>query len=171
LDNSVVERKFPFTIPRWDPQPGNVDIWVNGPTGQPELVIETKLKDSNKLYECLWDMTKLSSLHEVESIKATYLVVGFPTTYWQGSAPCADLFQTGSHQLAGSIENHRDLWIAEILGDSTGRPQRVPKEVEVELLTTLPISLWGYDCELRAIRFSPLEEWAEFEDGLPQSGE
>lgn len=100
------------------PQPGNVDAFTKDWLGRPVLVIETKLKEGNQVFECLWDMAKMLSLATVGSVEGAYLVTGSTVASWQRPVACAELFVTGRHELVGAIRRYEDWWIKYILGDS-----------------------------------------------------
>src|SRR5689334_13061636 len=58
IPGAEIERRLP--IPGWDPQPGNVDLFQRSENGDVRWAAEVKLKASNDLYECIWDMAKLA---------------------------------------------------------------------------------------------------------------
>jgi hypothetical protein len=166
LGGATVERRL--RIPGWNPQPGNVDVFTTDWRGQPKLVIETKHKDGNDVFECLWDMAKVMSLATVRSVKGAYLVTGTTEANWARPVACAELFETGRHELVGAIRRYADWWERYILGDSTGRPLAVPAAMDVALVARVPLTLAGVAWELRAIRVStPDTEWIHFTDGYP----
>jgi len=166
LARSRVERKL--TVPGWDPQPGAVDVFTVDARGNPVLVIETKLKSDNALFECLWDAAKVLSLTRLASVEAAYLVAGTTNRNWQKPIDCADMFNSGRYELVGTIERYSDWWEKYILGDSTGRPELVPDEMDVELVASVELKLGGRPWELRAIRVQAVDDdWIPFTDGRP----
>ncbi len=167
LSGAVAERKL--NVPGWDPQPGNVDVFTRDQLGLPALVIETKLKDDNSIFECLWDMAKVLSLASESNVTGAYLVTGTTAANWRRPVACAELFENGRHNLVGAIRHYGDWWVKYILGDSTGRPQAVPDLMDVRLVAIAGYELNGQRWELRAIHISaaPEAKWVPFEDGMP----
>ena len=167
LSGAIAERKLP--VPGWDPQPGNVDVFTRDQTGLPCLVIETKLKDDNSIFECLWDMAKVLSLATQSSVAGAYLVTGTTAANWRRPVACAELFENGRHDLVGAIRHYGDWWVKYILGDSTGRPQAVPDLMDVRLVAVAGYELDSERWELRAIHITapPEATWVPFADGMP----
>jgi hypothetical protein len=153
-------------VPGWDPQPGGLDVLVRDPSGELTHVVETKLKSTNDIYECLWDFAKVLSLSSGSSAPLPYVVAGTTIAGWSRHAG-RELFENGTHDLVGAIERYREWWIKYILGDSTGRPTEVPTEIHVEVIACTPVRLKGLDWELKAVRVSAGEEWTPFAGGLP----
>jgi TIR domain len=167
LDHAVAERRL--HIPGWLPQPGNVDVFTVDRRGRPRVVIETKLKSDDRVFECLWDMAKMLSLATEETIEGAYLVAGTTVANWHRPVACAELFAPGRHELVGAIERYADWWEKYILGDSTGRPQSVPDLMDVELVASVRFDIAGVAWELRAIRVAATADghWIPFDDGKP----
>lgn len=164
---AVAERRL--HVPGWDPQPGNVDAFTSDRRGRPVIVIETKLKEGDQVFECLWDMAKMLSLATEPSVERAYLVTGSTVASWRRPVACAELFVTGRHELVGAIRRYEDWWIKYILGDSRGRPSAVPDLMDVEVVAAVQYPMGGLPWELRSIRISvPAEAtWIPFRDGLP----
>lgn len=168
LPRAVAERKL--YVPGWDPQPGNVDVFTLDRLGRADLVIETKLKEGDQVFECLWDMAKALSLATDRNVDAAYLVTGSTVASWNRPVACAELFETGQHNLVRAIaERYRELWIKYILGDSRGRPRAVPDLMDVVLVADVRYPVRGVQWELKAIRVSaaPDARWIPFNGGLP----
>lgn len=164
---AVAERRL--HVPGWDPQPGNVDAFTTDWRGRPALVIETKLKAGNDVFECLWDMVKVLSLATEPSVEDAYLVTGTTVASWQRPVACAELFTTGRHELVGAIRRYEDWWIKYILGDSRGRPSSIPDLMDVDVVAAVQYPMDSIPWELRSIRVSVPSEatWIPFRDGLP----
>jgi len=169
MKNGVVDRQL--AVPGWDPQPGNVDVWARDHEDRPRLVVEAKLKSTNDIYECLWDMAKVASLTTLASVEAGYIVAGTTKHNWQKPIECADMFEDGRHDLVGTIKRLESWWIKYILGDSTGRSRAVPGHVDITRIASAFPEINGQPWEIRAIRVTPVPEdpaqWAPFEDGRP----
>lgn len=167
LSGAIAERKL--HVPGWDPQPGNVDVFTRDKDGLPDLVIETKLKDDNSIFECLWDMAKVLSLATESSVSGAYLVTGTTAANWRRPVACAELFENGRHDLVGTIRHYGDWWVKYILGDSTGRPQAVPDLMDVRRVAVADYELNSERWELRAIHITAAPEatWVPFADGMP----
>ena len=171
LPRAVVERKL--RVPGWDPQPGNIDVFTLDRLGRPDLIIETKLKEGDQVFECLWDMAKALSLATERNVDAAYLVTGSTVASWTRPVACAELFETGRHDLAGAIAGrYRELWVKYILGDSRGRPRAVPDQMDVALVADVRYPVRGVEWQLKAIRVStpPEARWIPFAHGLPVEG-
>jgi hypothetical protein len=169
LPRAVAERKL--HVPGWDPQPGNVDVFTRDRLGRPDLIVETKLKEGNQVFECLWDMAKALSLATQSSVDAAYLVTGSTVASWTRPVACAELFETGQHDLVQAIDvRYRDLWIKYILGDSRGRPRAVPDLMDVTLVADVCYPVRGVEWQLKAILVSVAQEaqYVRFREGLPE---
>lgn len=168
LDSAVSERKV--YIPNWDPQPGNVDVFTTDWRGRPNIVIETKLKEGNDVFECLWDMAKMLSLETAKSVSAAYLVTGSTVASWERPVACAELFETGRHELVGAITGrYHDWWVKYILGGGRGRPLAIPDVMDVTRVASVRYPVHGIEWELRAVKITapPNARWVGFSDGLP----
>lgn len=169
MQHAMVERKL--SVPGWNPQPGNVDLYTLDQDLRARSVVETKLKASNDIYECLWDMAKLLSLVTLESIEAAFIVAGSPKRLWEKPIECAEMFEDGRHELVGEIKRLHGWWVNYILGDSAGRPLAVAPAVDVTRVATVHPELSGEEWELRAIRIEAVptdpEDWVPFAEGLP----
>jgi len=169
LESARVERKL--RIPGWDPQPGNVDIFTTDWLGRPKLVVETKHKDGDDVYECLWDLAKVLSLTTERSVEGAYLVTGTTAANWARPVSCAELFETGRHNLVGAIRRYTTLW-EDLLQEGRGRPLAVPETIDVSLVARVPVVLKGLAWELRAVRVRAVEaDWTGFIDGRPPPAE
>jgi len=165
LDHATVERRL--EVPGWDPKPGNVDLFTTDWWGRPKLVVETKHKDGNQIYECLWDMAKVLSLDTETSVEGAYLVTGTTVRNWTRPVPCAELFETGRHELVATMRRYPDLW-EDLLAGGRARPLAVPENMDVSRVARVPLVLQGERWELRAIRVStPDPLWTGFRDGRP----
>jgi len=165
LDDATVERRL--EVPGWDPKPGNVDLFTTDWRGRPRLVVETKHKEGNQIYECLWDMAKVLSLATEASVEGAYLVTGTTARNWALPVPCAELFETGRHELVGAMRRYPDLW-EDLLAGGRARPLAVPEAMDVLRVARVPLVLQGEEWELRAVRISaPDAVWTRFVDGRP----
>jgi len=162
LPRAEIEQRVP--VPDWDPQPGATDVVTRDPAGGVVQVIETKLKATNDIYECLWDLAKVVSFSERQV--GAYLVVGTTQNGWRRHAT-RELFGSGRHALVETIRAHLDWWDKYILGDSTGRPLRVPAQIDVRVLTRVPLRLSEDEWELRAIRVHGRGPHIAFHAGRP----
>ena len=171
MSGGQVDRKL--HVPGWTPQPGNVDVWAVDESGTPRLVVEAKLKSTNDLFECLWDMAKIASLLTLDSVEAGYIVAGTTERNWQKPIECADMFENGRHPLVGAIERLQPWWIKHILGDSSGRPDAVPAEIDVNRIASAAVQIAGEAWHVRAIRLTAVPgdpaAWVPFSEGLPTS--
>lgn len=165
LPNSEMERSWP--VPNWDPQPGRFDIVVSGDDGRPRLAIETKLKSSNDIYECLWDLLKLVALNTLDHLEGVYIVAGTSARNWRKPIKTAELFRDGSHEVRDLIGAVGDWWETYILGDSAGRPQYGPEQVNVEVVGATRLQLRRDEWEIRAIKATASTRWVRFADGKP----
>jgi hypothetical protein len=164
LGNARVERRW--DVPHWSPQPGNIDVWTSDWRGRPKVLIETKLKDGNDIYESLWDLIKLLCLDTLDHVEATYLVVGTTVRNWEKPVAFADVFRDGRYDLVGIIEDYPDWW-RWCLEGGRARPLRMPAEVDVVVVARIAFALHGVPWELRAARISSGESWVECADGWP----
>jgi len=168
LDGAEAERKVP--VPGWRPEPGNVDVVTRDWRGRPKIVIETKLKEDDKLGEILWDAPKLLSIATQDSIQGAYLVVGSTVANWDRSPIGAQFLDAGRHSLVEEIERHRDYWTSHILAGGSARPLRVPEHVTVAQVGRVALDMRGQRWEVRAsrIEISAGTPWRAFRDGLPE---
>lgn len=144
-----------------------MDLFTTDWWGRPKLVVETKHKDGNQIYECLWDMAKVLSLATEASVEAAYLVTGTTARNWALPVPCAELFETGRHQLVGAMRRYPELW-EDLLAGGRARPLAVPENMDVLLVARVPLLLQGERWELRAVRVStPNPVWTRFAEGRP----
>ena len=164
LPRAEVERGI--QIPGWDPQPGHIDVLTRDTEGRVDRVIETKLKSTNDIYECLWDLAKVLSVGRADGPVAAYLVVGTTKDGWRRHAT-HELFVSGRHGLVETIRAHLAWWDKYILGDSTGRPLAVAASVDIRVLARASLKLRGVEWELRAIRVFARDPWVPFHAGRP----
>jgi hypothetical protein len=168
LQGGIAERRV--AVPGWSPEPGNVDVLTKDWRGRPNLVIETKLKDDERLLEVLWDAPKLLSIARQDFVDGVYLVVGSTASNWNTTGIGTQFLETGRHALVPEIEHHHDYWARYVLGDSAGRPLAVPEEVDVTRVARVAFDMRGQRWEVRAARLHtpPDTPWRRFQDGLPQ---
>jgi hypothetical protein len=84
---------------------------------------------------------------------------------------CAELFETGRHNLVGAIRRYTTLW-EDLLQEGRGRPLAVPETIDVSLVARVPVVLKGLAWELRAVRVRAVEaDWTGFIDGRPPPAE
>jgi len=170
IPGSEVERRLP--IPGWDPQPGNVDLFGRGEDGNVSWAAEVKLKSSDDLYECIWDMAKMASLATTPGVEEVFIVAGTTVRMWEKPFEAAGLFEKGSHDLVAEIERLERWWVKYILGDSRGRPNAVPRRIRSEPAASADLLLGGAPWRVVVLRVSAEPEdpaaWIPFEEGLPR---
>lgn len=166
LGSARVERKL--DVPAWDPQPGAVDVWTADWRGRPELVVETKLKDGNDIYECIWDLVKVLCLGELKSVESTYLAVGSTVRSWEKPVAFAEFFSDQRYPLIERIEANPEWW-EWCLEGGRARPLQMPDAVTADVVGVSRLWLEGREWELRSVRVRPEGRWQPCEDGWPVS--
>jgi hypothetical protein len=164
-------------LPDWDPLPGNVDLLVGelpSATMHPKVGIEVKSRThSHKLGETPYDIFKMAALRRVSGVEATYLVVAATLTAFSSSEPGAALFNTplGASEdwhLLYFIQEWRSEWAA-LLADSSGKPQRVPRLLPLELVCIEEVPAFpGWEIRALRVENQVTEWWLVFgADGWP----
>lgn len=166
LGSARVERKL--DVPAWDPQPGAVDVWTADWLGRPQLVVETKLKDGNDIYECIWDLVKVLCLGELKSVEGAYLVVGSTVRSWEKPVAFAEFFSDQSYPLVERIAAN-PVWWEWCLEGGRARPLEMPEIVAADVVGVSRLWLEGREWELRAVRVLPEGSWLPCRNGWPLS--
>src|SRR5438034_1049904 len=129
-------------LPDWDPLPGPVDVVIGEPPSPlARLLVGLEVKSRThrrKLGETPYDIFKMASLRRMEGVDATYIVVAATRAAFNSNEPGAELFNTPvgtSEEWYSSyfIKEWFGAW-AQLLGDSSGKPLRVPRTLWLHLV-------------------------------------
>jgi hypothetical protein len=155
-----------YRLPRWEPQPGGVDISVRLEDRRKALA-ELKWANGNGILEALWDAVKLAAATELPEIASVYLCYGASEAGWEKPVECAEVFDSGTCGIVDLIRQHQDSWDRHILGGSTGRPTSAQEALEVWRISDIALNVGGEPWRLRTIRLEPTGLVVDFADGRP----
>lgn len=155
---------------------GPVDVVLERPRALLEL--KWSYSEPGKIFESVWDATKLLLLGEEHGYRALYLVTGAPTAQWQYSES-ADLFRVGeldavalwSRRLEPPRGPNYGATIGEdlVIGARGNRPREAHDRIAVVGVWTFPVAQYY---ELRIARITPAGPrvpWPDF-GGVGRSG-
>jgi len=125
----------------------------------------------------LWDIFKLVSTTEIETVEAAYMVVAAKPNTWGSRRDCVELFDLAyDAEELEQVEwdsrflfsHYKKAW-QDLLGGGTGRPRRVPDSIVISPVGSWPLPAYP-PYELRAVRVSRAtasRDWLIFEGDWP----
>jgi hypothetical protein len=122
----------------------------NGSKESPRIGIEAKWSTHNTLSHSLWDILKLLGLLALGA-EQVYLVGGYPDWVWR-TQPFSRLYSNG-------VLSYANLPLAKewpsLLRDGKGTPLRIPANIRITEVATLPSVHAGERWELKVVAIDP----------------
>lgn len=151
----TVRPNFTVKFEEW-PNVGPVDVSLLDQAGKPAAFLELKW-GAKTLYNCIWDLPKMSVATTRQHTRSAYLVAGAPTSEWE-NADGAELFQAGQWSGAELLVKYDKYWKF-WEGDVKTHPVSLPAQIDTHLVKTMPTLVRGEEWQLRCIRITAGGEW------------
>ena len=132
---------------------------------QPVGIAELKLDDVD---QTLWNIFKVASALDHPSVEAAYILAAAPRQTWDGHKDAVELFRSRQPEEWYSrfmFEEYSKSWTS-LLRNGRGRPQHVPRILQISPLATLPVANFP-PYEARLVRVSSLNGELPLVEGWP----
>lgn len=127
---------------------GPVDVSLLDQHGAAAAFLELKW-GSNALYNCIWDLPKMSVALALGQAPRAYLIAGAPADGWR-TADGAELFGSGVWSVAELLSKYAKHWKF-WRGDVKTHPVSLPTTTETQSVTAAPMEVRGEAWELRCV--------------------